>query len=165
MHITDFGIARQWRPSNASDTSGTPGYMAPEVICRQNHGVSVDYYAVGIIAYECMNGRVLFDAQKTLEGFEKQRPYVGKTRKEIRDQILAKQVQIKKHEIPDGWSLEAADFINRLIQRKPNNRLGLNGPGEVKDHVWFKNYPWQKLSHKELEPPFKIVFKVSLIPK
>lgn len=43
-----------------------------------------------------------------------QRPYVGKSRKEIRDQILAKQVQIKKNEIPDGWSLEAADFINRV---------------------------------------------------
>jgi hypothetical protein len=27
---------------------------------------------------------------------------------------LAKQVQIKKQEIPDGWSLEAVDFINRV---------------------------------------------------
>jgi hypothetical protein len=42
------------------------------------------------------------------------RPYVGRSRKEIRDQILAKQVQIKRSEIPDGWSLEAADFINRV---------------------------------------------------
>ena len=49
--------------------------MAPEVMCKQNHGVSVDYYAVGIIAYECMLGR---------------RPYNGKGRKEIRDNILAR---------------------------------------------------------------------------
>jgi len=49
--------------------------MAPEVMCKQNHGVSVDYYAVGIIAYECMFG---------------QRPYPGKDRKEIRDKILSK---------------------------------------------------------------------------
>ncbi len=27
MHLTDFGIARVWNPDNASDTSGTPGYM------------------------------------------------------------------------------------------------------------------------------------------
>lgn len=27
---------------------------------------------------------------------------------------MAKQVQVKKHEIPDGWSTEAADFINRV---------------------------------------------------
>mmetsp|Transcript_11153 Transcript_11153/g.9529 ORF Transcript_11153/g.9529 Transcript_11153/m.9529 type:complete len:355 (+) Transcript_11153:57-1121(+) len=139
IRTTDFGIARVWRPDNANDTSGTPGYMAPEVMCRQNHGVAVDYYALGVIAYECMLGR---------------RPYVGRSRKEIRDQILAKQVQIKRNEIPEGWSLEAADFINKLIQRKPVYRLGLDGPTEVKNHPWLKNYPWDKLNKKEIEPPF-----------
>lgn len=42
--------------------------MAPEVMCRKNHGLSSDYFAVGVMAYECMQGR---------------RPYVGRTRKEI----------------------------------------------------------------------------------
>mgnify|MGYP003950239757 CR=1 FL=1 len=32
--------------------------MAPEVMCRQNHGVAVDYYAIGVIGYECMIGKV-----------------------------------------------------------------------------------------------------------
>ena len=49
--------------------------MAPEVMCRQNHGVAVDYFAMGVIAYECMFGK---------------RPYHGKDRKEIRDHILSK---------------------------------------------------------------------------
>jgi serum/glucocorticoid-regulated kinase 1/serum/glucocorticoid-regulated kinase 2 len=79
LRITDLGIARLWNPENSKDTSGTPGYMAPEVMCRQNHGVAVDYFAMGVIAYECMFGK---------------RPYHGKDRKEIRDQILAKQVKI-----------------------------------------------------------------------
>lgn len=26
--------------------------MAPEVLCRQNHGFSVDFYALGVILYE-----------------------------------------------------------------------------------------------------------------
>ncbi len=34
LRITDLGIARVWNPENAKDTSGTPGYMAPEVMCR-----------------------------------------------------------------------------------------------------------------------------------
>lgn len=59
LRLTDFGIARIWKPDNSADTSGTPGYMAPEVMCRQNHGVAVDYYAVGVIAYECMIGKVI----------------------------------------------------------------------------------------------------------
>jgi protein kinase A len=67
---------------------------------------------------------------------------------------LSIQVQIKKTEIPVGWSRESADFINKLIQRKPAHRLGLNGPDEVKDHPWFKNFDWNKLYHKEIPSPF-----------
>lgn len=32
--------------------------MAPEVMCRQTHGVASDYFAIGVIAYECMIGKV-----------------------------------------------------------------------------------------------------------
>lgn len=77
LRLTDFGISRYWSEKNQDETSGTPGYMAPEVIVRTAHGLTADYFALGVIAYECMNGR---------------RPYIGKNRKEIRDLILAKQV-------------------------------------------------------------------------
>lgn len=103
--------------------------------------------------------------------WEEQRPYLGRSRKEIRDQILSKQVQIRRQDIPDGWSIEACDFINRvspastetpdvllngkqLIQRKPINRLGLNGPKEVKNHPWLAHFPWDKLLNKKIEAPF-----------
>ena len=76
LRLTDFGVARVVTADNASETSGTPGYMAPEVMCRQNHGLTADYFAVGVIAYECMIGR---------------RPYVGRSRREIREQILCRQ--------------------------------------------------------------------------
>jgi serum/glucocorticoid-regulated kinase 1/serum/glucocorticoid-regulated kinase 2 len=45
------------------------------------------------------------------------RPYVGKTRKEIRDHILSKQVSIKRDMVPVGWSVEAADFVNKVISK------------------------------------------------
>ena len=36
LKLTDFGIAREWAPDidNSNETSGTPGYMAPEVMCK-----------------------------------------------------------------------------------------------------------------------------------
>ena len=34
VRITDFGIARVWQHDNSKETSGTPGYMAPEVMCK-----------------------------------------------------------------------------------------------------------------------------------
>jgi serine/threonine protein kinase len=100
VRITDFGVAKFFQKDNSSETSGTPGYMAPEVMCAQNHSYFVDFFAVGVMAFEFMYGV---------------RPYLGKNRKEIKDLILAKQVQIKQGDIPDGWSIEAADFINKVI--------------------------------------------------
>ncbi len=34
LRLTDLGVARLVQPDNFQDTSGTPGYMAPEVINR-----------------------------------------------------------------------------------------------------------------------------------
>ena len=34
VRITDLGIAKKLKPENSEETSGTPGYMAPEVMCR-----------------------------------------------------------------------------------------------------------------------------------
>ena len=34
VRLTDLGIARVHKPENSADTSGTPGYMAPEVMCH-----------------------------------------------------------------------------------------------------------------------------------
>jgi len=39
------------REDNHQDTSGTPGYMAPEVMVRRPHSYTADYYALGVIAY------------------------------------------------------------------------------------------------------------------
>ncbi|CAD8063714.1 unnamed protein product [Paramecium sonneborni] len=139
LRLTDMGIARVWRPENASDTSGTPGYMAPEVMCKQNHGIAVDFFALGVIIYECMLGK---------------RPYVGKTRQEIREQILSKQVQIKRSQLPVAWSIEAGDFINKLIQRKPEDRLGTFNPSDVKNHPWFSSFDWDGLLKKKFDPPY-----------
>jgi serum/glucocorticoid-regulated kinase 2 len=35
--LTDLGIAKYLRAENYQDTSGTPGYMAPEVMFHHNH--------------------------------------------------------------------------------------------------------------------------------
>jgi len=139
VHITDFGIAKIQVSNNHKETSGTPGYMSPEVLCGQNHTISVDYFALGVMGYEFMMGV---------------RPYLGPNRKEIKEKIMAKQVVIHRKDIKNGWGLEAADFINRLLQRKPGKRLGAHGISEVKNHIWFKNYNWNDLYNKKLIAPY-----------
>jgi len=34
LYLTDLGVSRVLRSNNSEDTSGTPGYMAPEVMCH-----------------------------------------------------------------------------------------------------------------------------------
>jgi len=36
------------------ETSGTPGYMSPEAMCRLPHGPVSDFFAIGVIVYEMM---------------------------------------------------------------------------------------------------------------
>jgi hypothetical protein len=62
---------------------------------------------------------------------------------------------IRKNEIPEGWSIEAADFINKLIQRKPMMRLGWGGPNELRMHSWLRDFPWELLNNFVAESPFR----------
>ena len=135
LRITDFGIAKKYVVNNKKDTSGTVGYLAPEILCNQNHTYSIDYYAIGIIAYELAYGH---------------RPYIGRTKHEVKQLILTQQAHIDYDELPNGYQDEAADFINQLIQRKPKNRLGRDGISEVINHSWLKGFDWEALKEKNL---------------
>ena len=97
VKVTDFGVAREYREENFGDVQGTPGYMAPEVLNATNHGCDSDYYAVGVICYELIFNRL---------------PYEGGTRKELKEQILAKKMRIQASELPVGWDAGVADFLN-----------------------------------------------------
>ena len=83
------------------------------------------------------------------------RPYNGANRKEIRADMLSHQAMVKPNQIPKNWSVSAADFINKLIQRKPSNRLGKNGIGEIKNHEWFIDFDWDKLIDLSTVSPIK----------
>ena len=138
--ITDFGVAKKNMKDNSSETSGTPGYMCPEVLNGKNHSFPADFFSIGVIGYEFMMGK---------------RPYQGRGRKEIKEQIKKFQAKIKKEEMKDGWSIEGVEFINALLERNESKRLGYrHGVKELKEHPWLKYYPWKDLSKKILPAPF-----------
>ena len=140
LRITDFGVAKIRKEDNSSETSGTPGYMAPEVLLAINHSFPVDFFAIGIMGYEFIYG---------------ERPYLGKSRKEIKQQVLRKQAKIDPDDIPDGWGPESIDFINSCLKRKDSKRLGFTGGvNDLKNHIWFKDFDWDALYNKTLRAPF-----------
>ena len=140
FYITDFGTCINYEKiEEEKKIIGSLGYMAPEVILGEKYDYEIDYFALGAICYEALTGKL---------------PYFAKSFKEIKELILANQVQIKTFEKPQGWSMESIDFINKLIQRNPEKRLGKNGIEEIKNHPWLKDTDWQKLYLHELISPF-----------
>ncbi|CAD8190143.1 unnamed protein product [Paramecium pentaurelia] len=140
LKITDFGIARNYKNENSNETSGTPGYMAPEIILKQNYNYCVDYYAIGVICYEMITGK---------------RPYLGRTKKEIRDEMLGKQIQLNFKEHLQ-YSFNLIEFTNKLLIRKQQNRLGYqNGIKELKNHKLFQQFQWDKLINKTMIAPYQ----------
>ena len=83
-----------------------------------------------------------------------QRPYMASTRKEIRELVLAKQVCLKKQELPIGWSEDVLDFVNSLLTRNRQQRLGYKSFSEIKKHPWLSTINWSILKKKQLRPPF-----------
>ena len=140
IYLSDFGIAKKLENNYDidMDCGGSAGYMSPEILFKQRYTFTADYFAIGIILYELM----LLT-----------RPYFG-NRKNIRKQFNEEEKQIDMEDIPQGWSIEAGDLINKLILINPKQRLGNKGINEIKNHPWFKYYDWKSLYLKKLISPF-----------
>ncbi len=72
LKVMDFGIAclaevpdapeRRERLTEVGAAVGTPEYMAPEQLLGQPIDARADIYAAGAVLFECLTGRVVFDA-------------------------------------------------------------------------------------------------------
>lgn len=57
LKLTDFGLSKpNVTEDNAMSISGTPEYLAPEIICRGGHGKPVDWWCLGNVIYEMIVG-------------------------------------------------------------------------------------------------------------
>lgn len=79
VKILDFGVARRFRPegdATATQTvslaaphglSGTPAYMAPEVLREQPPDARCDLFSLGVVFYEMLSGKHPFRAATFVE--------------------------------------------------------------------------------------------------
>jgi len=71
LKVMDFGIARLANPpqgkglTEAGMSIGTPDYMSPEQLAGLELDARADLYAAGVVLFECVTGRVPFEAATT----------------------------------------------------------------------------------------------------
>ena len=121
------------------ESSGTPVYMAPEILFKGKYSYDSDFYSLGIIIYELAIGR---------------RPYNGKNRNQVREELMGKEVCLGEFDQPQHCPSELVSLINGLLKKNPSERLGHSGIEQIKNHPFFKGISWAKLLRKELKPPF-----------
>ncbi|KAJ3160645.1 hypothetical protein HDU86_000404 [Geranomyces michiganensis] len=112
--------------------AGTPDYLAPESILGLGQGVSVDWWALGVILYEFLYGVPPFHAPTPSLVFEN---------------ILTRRIDWCEDEIE--VTPEARDLMEQLMCTDIDHRLGTHGPGPVKCHPFFKETNWATLLGEE----------------
>jgi serum/glucocorticoid-regulated kinase 2 len=106
---------------------GTPEYLAPELLLRQGYTKTVDWWTLGVLLYEMLTGLPPFYDENTNEMYRK---------------ILSEPLYFPG---PDIVPPTAKDILTKLLNRKPEQRLGANGASEIKAHPFFHSIDWRKL--------------------
>ncbi|KAK9075155.1 hypothetical protein SSX86_003475 [Deinandra increscens subsp. villosa] len=122
---------QQERRKNRSAV-GTPDYLAPEILLGTGHGVSADWWSVGVILFELIVGIPPFNAEHPQTIF---------------DNILNRNIPWPM--VPEEMSPEAADLIDQLLTEDPDQRLGARGSTEVKQHPFFRDINWDTLARQK----------------
>lgn len=138
LKLGDFGLAKtgiSHALTGATSMCGTPEYMAPEVLAQSGHGFCVDYWGLGMIAYEMMTGLP---------------PWYTTDRAQ-----LFRRLKSAPLDIPSYFSVAAANCISALLERNPRRRLGVAGIRTAMEHEFFRNISWRSLYSRRLEAPVR----------
>ncbi|XP_064125322.1 G protein-coupled receptor kinase 5 isoform X4 [Loxodonta africana] len=113
---------------------------APEVLNNQRYGLSPDYWGLGCLIYEMIEGQSPFRGRKE------------KVKREEVDRRVLETEEAYSHK----FSEEAKSICKMLLTKDAKQRLGCQeeGAAEVKRHPFFRNMNFKRLEAGMLDPPF-----------
>ncbi|KAL1732411.1 kinase-like domain-containing protein [Schizophyllum commune] len=141
-HLTDFNVAIHYSERRQhTSVAGSMAYMAPQVVGRKGYSWQIDWWSLGVTAYELLFHR---------------RPFDGRTAERMTQSIIKDSLKF-----PEDCRTKCSDAgltaLKGFLQKEPEHRLGcIPGKGfdDLKKHPWFKPIDWATLETKEAQPPF-----------
>ncbi|PNF21270.1 hypothetical protein B7P43_G02142 [Cryptotermes secundus] len=123
---------RRGEPSSEHRILGTPDYLAPELLLRQEHGAAVDWWALGVCLFEFMAGIP---------------PFNDGTPQDVFNNILNRDIPWPQEE--EQFSQPAHSAIDALLTLDPTLRPAAP---QVKQMSLFSEIDWNNLL--SATPPF-----------
>lgn len=143
VRISDLGLAVEIPEGEmVRGRVGTVGYMAPEVVDNEKYTFSPDWFSLGCLIYEMVEGQAPFRARK----------------EKVKREEVDRRVKEDQERYSSKFSEEAKAICTAFLKKSPKERLGCNsgrhGAKEVRLHEFFKTINWKRLAAGMCDPPF-----------
>lgn len=113
LKVADFGLACELSAESLRRTqSGTPLYMAPEMLEKKRYGEKVDLWAVGAILYEMVTGRKVYHGVNTP--------------KELFAAVAKGNPKLVLPKSADLQSSQCKDLLSKLLVADPEKRISFD---------------------------------------
>jgi eukaryotic-like serine/threonine-protein kinase len=109
VKIIDFGLTVPYTPDfcKPGNRTGTPNYLAPELIKRTSTDHRVDLFALGVTAYETFTGQLPWERAQSLQTLMSHMNSPGRDPREFRKDLDA----------------ATARLLMKAVERDPNKRF------------------------------------------
>jgi serine/threonine protein kinase len=130
VKLIDFGLATQC--TRCTKVCGTPEYLSPEMLANRPYGIQVDWWALGVLAFEMLFSRT---------------PFYAVDRARMNEKISKRPVVI-----PQGADRNVRNLICGLLDKDPKYRFGF---AEIEKHPLFEDVDFMEVLEKKVESGMK----------
>jgi len=147
VRISDLGLAVQIpEGTKIAGGGGTMGYMAPEVLNKEDYTFSPDYFGLGCLLYEMIEGKCAFPMNKR------------KISPSTDIKQLYKDALDKDEYYSRKFNTDSSDLCRSLLERTQSKRIGCipggYGAQDIMAHPFFSSINWQRLEGGNESPFF-----------
>ncbi|EAY03007.1 AGC family protein kinase [Trichomonas vaginalis G3] len=133
LKLTDFGLVKNIAYSNGTKSfCGTPEYIAPEVIRGEKYGTKIDWWALGILAFNLLYGKT---------------PWNDENQDKLFNMILNDKIIF-----PDNAKPNEIDLITHLLNKDPSQRKDMK---YLVHHPFFEGLDFNSVLEMKYQHDFR----------